>query len=280
VTLQPLGFKRVVLGLSPGAPISATALAVEFASLLDVELLGLFIDDLGLSHLEAMPTARAISALGAGWSRLPSHAPGAGNFAVEGAARHFAEASRRLQRRRFEVVRGGIAQAIATISRSDDIVVIVPPSTAAARAAEPFASLLAAAFGSAAAVLLVPGRLMRAAGSIVAIAAAPDDPSVDAAGAIAAATGENLVVVDMRGAGGEALRVELRSGVSNRSHAPIHGGPVDYLAEAAPYALRGLKERLTVLSRGAIRNDLALAIALARGAPVLSIDLRKRGRED
>jgi hypothetical protein len=151
VTLQPLGFTRVVLGLLPGAPISATALAVEFASLLDVELLGLFIDDLGLRHLAAMPTARAISASGAGWSRLePSHAPGAANFAVEGDARHFAEASRRLQRRRFEVVRGGVAQAIATISRSDDIVVIVPPSTAADRAAEPFASLLAAAFDFAA----------------------------------------------------------------------------------------------------------------------------------
>jgi len=256
--------------------MSATALAVEFASLLDVELLGLFIDDLGLRHLAAMPTARAISAFSAGWSRLePSHAPGAVNFAVEGAARHFAEASRRLQRRRFEVVRGGAAQAIATISRSEDIVVIVPPSTAADRAAEPFASLLAAAFGSAAAVLLT-----RAAGSIVAIAAVPDDPSVDAAGAIAAAMGENLVVVDMRRAGGEALRVELRSGMGNHSHGPIHGGPVDYLAEAVPYALRGLKERLTVLSRGAIRNDLALAIALVRGAPVLSIDVGKYGRED
>ena len=279
--LRSLGFKRVVLGLLPGAPISATALAVEFASLFDVELLGLFIDDLGLGHLAAMPTARAISAFGAGWSRLePSHAPGAVNFAVEGAARHFAEASRRLQRRRFEVVRGGVAQAIATISRSDDIVVIVPPSMAADRAAEPFASLLAAAFGSAAAVLLAPGRLTRAAGSIVAIAAVPDDPSVDAAGAIAAAMGENLVVVDMRRAGGEALRVELRSGMGNHSYGPIHRGPVDYLAEAAPYALRGLKERLTVLSRGAIRNDLALTIALARGAPVLSIDLGKRGRED
>jgi hypothetical protein len=109
VTVQPLGFRRVVLGLLPGAPMSATALAVDFASLLDAELLGLFIDDLGLSHLAAMPTARAISASGAGWSRLePSHALGAANFAVEADARRFAEASRRLRRRRFEVVRGGI----------------------------------------------------------------------------------------------------------------------------------------------------------------------------
>jgi hypothetical protein len=70
VTLQPLGFRRVVLGRLPGAPMSATALAVEFASLFDVELLGLFIDDLGLRRLAAMPAARAISAFRAGWSRL------------------------------------------------------------------------------------------------------------------------------------------------------------------------------------------------------------------
>ena len=279
MTLQPLGFRRVVLGLLPGAPMSATALAVEFASLFDAELLGLCIDDLGLRRLAAMPAARAISTFGSGWNRLePSHAPGGGNFAVESAGRHFAEASHRLRRRRFEVVRGGAAQAIAGISRSEDIVVIVPPSMAADRAAEPFASLLDAAFGSAAAVLLAPERLTRTAGSIVAIAAALDDPSVDAAGGIAAATGESLVVVDMRCAGGGALRVELRTGMGNHSYRPIHGGSVDYLAEAAPHALRGLKERLTVLSRGAFRNDLALAIALARAAPVLSIDLGQRGR--
>ena len=63
--------------------------------------------------------------------------------------------------------------------------------------------------------------------------------------------------------------------MENHSLGPIRSGPVDYLAEAAPYALHGLKERLTVLSRGAISNDLALAIALVRGAPVLSIDLGK-----
>ena len=83
---------------------------------------------------------------------------------------------------------------------------IVPPAAAADRAAEPFASLLEAVFASPAAVMLVPRRIARVAGSIVAIAATPDDPSVDVAGAIAAATGESLVVVDMRRAGGEALR--------------------------------------------------------------------------
>ena len=53
-------------------------------------------------------------------------------------------------------------------------------------------------------------------------------------------------------------------------------GSLDYAADAAPQALRGLAERLAVVTRGAIANDMALAIALARGVPVLSIDPRER----
>ena len=53
--------------------------------------------------------------------------------------------------------------------------------------------------------------------------AARDDPSVDVASAIAAATGESQVVVDMRRAGGEALRLE-RSRTGNHSHRPLHRG--------------------------------------------------------
>jgi len=276
MTTRPLGFRRLVLGLQPGAPDHAAELAVEFAQLLDAELLGLFLDDLGLRHLAATPTARALSALGAGWRRLePSQS--LADAAAQSAERRFAAVSRGLARRRFEIARGGAAQALTAISRSDDIVVIVPPPAAADRAAEPFASLLAAAFGSAAAVMLAPARVARAAGAVVAIAASQDDPSVETASAIAEAAGERLVVVELRALAGDALRVE-------RKREAIHGvwrideGPLDYAAEAAPHALGGLAERLTVVSRGAIRNEVALAIALARGAPVLSLGPREPGR--
>ena len=275
MTLRSLGFRRLVLGLQRAAPASTTELAVELASLFDLELIGLFIDDVALRHWAAMPAARAISALGAAWNSLEfADGPGEADYAAESAGRRFAVASERLERRRFEIVRGAAAQALAAISRPEDILVIVPPAAAADRAAEPFASLLEAVFASPAAVMLVPRRIARVAGSIVAIAATPDDPSVDVAGAIAAATGESHVVVDMRRAGGKALRLEVRSGAGNHSHRSPHGGPVDYLAEAAPHALRGLRERLTVIDRGVLQNEIALAIALGRGAPVLSINPR------
>ena len=190
----------------------------------------------------------------------------------ERAERRFAAVSRGLQRRRFEVVRGGAAQALAGVSRAEDIVVIVPPAAAADRAAEPFASLIAAAFSSDAAVLLAPAMAGWVAGSIVAIAASPDDPSVEAASAIAEAAGEGLVVVDVRAIAGDALRFARRREWNER----IDEGPVDYAADAAHHALKGLAKRLTVVSRGAIRNEVELAVALARFAPVLSLRPRER----
>jgi len=56
MTLQPLGFKRLVLGLQPGATSRAAELAAGFADLFGVELLRLF---------AAMPAARAVRASGA-----------------------------------------------------------------------------------------------------------------------------------------------------------------------------------------------------------------------
>ena len=279
MTLRPLGFRRLVLGLQPGVSDRSAELAAGFASLFDVELLGLFLDDLGLRHLAAMPAARAISAPGARWRELEP-APGLVDRAARRAERRFAAASRGLARPRFEIVRGRAAEALAAVARAEDIVVIVPPAAAADRAAEPFASLIAAAFGSEAAVMLAPARPACAAGSIVAIATSPNDPSVEAASLIAVAAGERLVVLDARAIAGDMLRVERKreGGEGSEGSSRIDEGPVNYAADAAPHALRGLTERLTVISRGTIRNEVALTIALARGAPVLSIDAPDRAR--
>jgi len=276
MTLRPLGFRRLVLGLQPGVPDRSAELAARFASLFDVELLGLFLDDLGLRHLAAMPAARAISAPGAGWRELEP-ALGLVDRAARRAERRFAAASRGVERPRFEIVRGRAADALATVARAEDIVVIVPPAAAADRAAEPFASLIAAAFSSEAAVMLAPARAARAAGSIVAIATSPNDPSVEAASRIAAAVGERLVVVDARAIAGDTLRFE-RKREGGEGSSRIDQGPLYYAVDAAPHALRGLTERLTVISRGTIRNEVALAIALARRAPVLSLVARERAR--
>ena len=281
MTARPLGYKRLVLGLQAGVPNCATRLAAEFAELFDAELLGLFIEDVGLGRLAEIPFARAISSPGADWSRLePEQASLYAERAADSAQRLFANAARHLARRRFAIVHGGAAQALEAISCSDDIVVIVAPAAAGDRAAEPFASLLDAAFRSTAAIMLAPARVARAVGSIVAIAAAPDDPSVQAAAEIASAAGEDLVVVEVRAGAGGVMRVERRGGAADTGFRQTETGPINYAADAVPQALRGLTERLAVVTRGAVGNDIALAIALARGMPVLSIDTRERGRGD
>jgi hypothetical protein len=267
MTSAPLGFTRMVLGLHPGAPRRATALAVEFAELFDIELLGLFIEDLGLRHLSGMPFAREISSLGGGWRPIePARATRELDLAAGEAERRFVEAARSLARRQFEIVRARAGEALAATLRSGDIVAIGAPLAAAERAAEPFASLLEAAFGSSAAVMLAPARLARSAGPIVAIAAGPDDLSVEAATAIAGAAGEELVVVDVRAGAAEDWLAARRAA----------GPRLAFADDALPQALQGLKERLAVVSRGAVGNRLALAIAATRGVPALSVDGRER----
>ncbi len=177
MTLQALGFRRLVLGLQPDAADRSAELACELASLFDLELLGLFLDNISLRRLVAMPAARAISALGAGWSPAAALSPSFLEDAAGSAERRFVEASRRLERRRFEIVRGGWAQALAKLSPTADIVVITPPTAPADRAAEPFASLLAMASSGAAAVLFAPRRLARSAGAIEALARAGTIPA-------------------------------------------------------------------------------------------------------
>ncbi len=267
MTRAPLGFKRMVLGLHPGAPRRATALAVEFAELFDIELLGLFIEGAGLRHLSGLPFAREISSLGGGWRQIePARATRELDLAAGSAERRFVEAARGLGRRQFEIVRGGAVEALAAILRSGDIVTIGAPVAAAERAAEPFASLLEAALGSAAAVMLAPARLARSAGPIVAIASGPDDPSLAAAAAIAAAAGEELVVVDVRAGAAEDWLAARRDAAPRLAFAD----------DALPQALQRLKERLAVVSRGAVGNRIALAIAATRGVPALSVEAREQ----
>jgi hypothetical protein len=267
MTRAPLGFTRMVLGLHQSAPRRATALAVEFAALFDIELLGLFIEDLGLRHLSGIPFAREISSLGGGWRPIePARATREPNLAAGDVERRFAEAARGLGRRQFEVVRAGAAEAFAAILRSGDIVAIGAPLAAAERAAEPFASLLEAAYRSSAAVLLAPARPARSAGPIAAIAAGPDDPSIAAAAAIAEATGEDLVVVDLRAGAAEDWLAARRAA----------GPGLAFSDEALPQALQALRERMAVVSRGAVANRIALTIAATRGLPTLSVAARER----
>ena len=63
-------FKRLVLGLQPSASERSVRLAVTLAEMLDLELLGLFLEDESLRDLAAIPFARELRLLGGGWHPL------------------------------------------------------------------------------------------------------------------------------------------------------------------------------------------------------------------
>lgn len=267
-------FRRLVLGLQPSASDRAMRLAVELAELLDLELLGLFLEDRSLRELAGIPFAREFQPLGGGWQpfdldRLAYDL----EVAARGVERSFTEAVKNLARHsQFEVMRGSVSEVLTSASTAGDIVMIVEPTSAAERVSAQFSALVEAAFRSAAAVMLVPPRIARNSGPIVAIATRPNDPSIATAAAIAGAAKETLVVLDT----GDQIRDDRQlsqlaadTGVAIRRVAAAGLSPDP---AACLDALRPLRERLLVMTRVPFDRGLASAIAAGRQVPVLVIE--------
>jgi hypothetical protein len=271
---QPHIFKRLVLRLELGLPDHTMQLAVELAELLHIELLGLFLEDPSLRHLAAIPFVRELRPLEGGWRPIDLYQLTHDiEVAVRNAERLFVEAAKDLStRHQFEVLREVAAKAIASISRSGDIVIITQPSTPAGRAIQQFSWPLEAAFRSDAAVMVVPARIGRLAGPVVAVAVAPDDPSIRAAAGIAIAAREDLVIVHAHEGEGDDLGVRKLAADTGLTIKHVFIGKASLSDPAACVeALRHVEERLVVIARGTFAPELALSIASSRRVPVLVI---------
>ncbi len=178
MSMEPHSFKRLVLGLQPGAHDRTLQLAVELADLLHLDLLGLFLEDTSLHDLASIPFSREFRSLGGGWHTIDLDRL---SYDFELAARRIerkflSAAKRLLTAYQFEVARGPMATTFTSFSRIDDIVMIAEPQSPAERATQQFAWLLEAAFQSAAAVMLVPSHIARTKGPVVAVATSPERP--------------------------------------------------------------------------------------------------------
>lgn len=275
MTSESQRFKRLVLGLQPRAPDHTMRLAVELAELLNLELLGVFLEDTSLQQLAGIPFAREFRPLGGGWhpidvgqlSRDLEHA-------AQSAEKMFAEAAKRLPTQwRFEVARGPIAATMATVSRTTDIVMIGEPVGAAERVTQQFSWLIQAAFQSAAAVMIVPSRIARVQGPIVAIATTPDEPSIRVAANIAVAANEELVVIDVCDRAIDEAQIRALAPATELAIKRIRGGwKTGADAASLAQALGPLHERLVVMTRGASDGQAASIIAADRRVPVLFIE--------
>jgi hypothetical protein len=269
---EPHIFKRLVLGLQPGAHDRTMHLAVELADLLHLDLLGLFLEDSSLRDLAGIPFSREFRPLGGGWHAIDlerlSHDF---ELAARGLERKFMGAAKHLPTGyQFEVARGSLDNTFASVSRRDDIVMIVESQNPAERATRQFAWLLEAAFRSAAAVLLVPPHIARTKGPVVAIAASAGDPCVRVAAAIALAAKEELVIIGRDTDDTEIGKLAAYTGLSIKHVAAASLK----LSDPAAYTLafRQIQERLIVMTSSGFADQSASEIAAARRVPVLVVE--------
>ncbi len=275
MTTLPTSFKRLVLGFQSAAPDPTLRMAVELAELLDLELLGLFLEDTSLRDLAALPFARELRALSGGWHALDlERLSGDVQHAARNVERMFAAATKGLMTQyRFEVMRGPLAVTLMSVSRTSDIVMLFEPANPAERVSQQFAWLIEGAFRSAAAVMIVPPRILRTAGPVAVIAEGLDDPSVEAAASVARAAKESLVLLDVCETQAGEATLQARSAALG---CPITRIPLRADERARPaaltQALERTNERLIVVTRGVLEERAALATVSARGVPVLVIE--------
>jgi hypothetical protein len=248
-------FKRVVLGLDHSASRTGLPFAVELSKLLGLDLCSFFAKEESLIALGGFPFAREFRPLGRGWGPIDVEQLARDlDSAAAAAQRAFFEAAEGLQPSgRFEVVSGALPEALQSVLRGGDVVIVSEPAGPMQPAFSP--SLIEAALRStAAAVTLVPRRLVRRTGPIIAIAAQPADISIDAAGAIAAAAGERLLVLE----GPESL-AEIRPDSSSEP------------ATARAARLQPLRERLIVAARGIFDEVVLARLVATRQVPILVV---------
>jgi hypothetical protein len=270
---EPHGFKRLVLGLQSAPPDRALRLAVELAEWLDLDVLGLFVEDTSLRRLAGLPFARELRVLGGGWQPIAADRLAHDlEVTARNLERTFAAAVKSLaSRSRFEVTQDETADVLGAISGGSDIVMIAEPTSAAERSSSRFLRFVDSAFRSAAAVILVPPRIVRSKGPIVALVANEDDSCIAVAAAIAQASGEELVIVECGEKAGETPPAVQRARARR-----IHAGNVSLADPPTCLAvMRTLRERMVVMTRVPFDGAIASAIAAGRGVPVLVIEPEK-----
>ncbi|MBR0683722.1 hypothetical protein GXW74_24810 [Roseomonas eburnea] len=268
--------RRLLLDLGQAAAghdgIEAAAL---IARMLELDLLGVFVEDEALLALAALPFAREL--------RLPSHAWS--TIEAPQVAAELGQTAARLRRlleqhcarlgipAGFEVVRGDPAACLAGLRGDADMLALVAPGTAAGRSFGAFPRAWDAALRSDAPVLLLPPGGGRTRGPVVSISEAAGMAPLDLALRLAAASGEDLLLLQPPGAGLSAEAAAERAHASGLGEVRVKARPLRALsAGAIAEGLGTARERLLVLARevaAAFGGDGAPRLAAQRHAPVL-----------
>lgn len=257
-------FQRVILGIRHNVPREGLRQAVDLATLLGVELRGLFFKEDELGCLAGFPFVREFRPLEGSWCSIQhSEIADAIDGIARNAERTFREAAKALNRpSAFEIILGSMAEMVGSVSRAGDIVVVPEPESPAECVTPQFVAAVEAALGSAASVMLIPSGAIRDKGPVVAAATAPDDPCIEVASEIAALAKGQLSIID---------RAKLLGGVC--AGEPLGtGSTTQDRGIATTQATGSLRPRLIVMTRGKFEISVAGLITSIRRVPVLVVE--------
>ena len=268
--------RRLLLDLGHAAEGRDGIEAAAFiAHLLELDLLGVFVEDEALLSLAALPFAREL--------RMPSHAWTAMEAAqmVTDLGKAAARLRRLLQEQStrlgiasgFEVRRGDPATCLAAMRGEADMLGLVAPGSAAGRSFGAFPRAWAAARQSQAPVLLLPPGAALRRGPVAAVGAAAGTPQLDLALRLAAAAGEALLLLTPPGTKGAEEAAAERARAAGLGEVRLEIRPLRAATVAAiGESLRPAEEGLLLLARdiaAAIEGDGAPRLAAQRRVPVL-----------
>lgn len=250
MSLGPAPVRCVVLDTGAG-DVGRPALqaAAEFARLLRLELLGIFIEDPSLLALSTLPFARELRMPGCDWQVLQPRR-------LEDELRTAGLQARQLFRQeveshgvvgRYEVRRGDPAVLTGEFAQPTDVLVVVEPHAIDALA--PAREVIRrAAVSSPASLLLLPRSGMARPGLVAAVADNESDTSFALASRVAAASGEAAIAVPLVGRSSPAI-----------------------LSASITRALGAQRERLLVVPRNLATFETLLSVASERRVPVLLV---------
>lgn len=250
-------------GGSDGGGIEAAALV---ARRLELDLLGIFVEDEALLALAGHSFARELRLPSHAWSAMAPQEVAAGlGLAAEASRRLLAAQCARLGiAGGFEVRRGDPGDCVAGLCEAADILALGAPESAAGRTFGSFPRAWRAALGSAASVLLLPARPARRGGPVAALAGAGEAGGL--ALRLAQAAGERLLLLEPPGVSGAAMEDSAGRAAVAVTRRRIGGTGAGAILEG----LGAAQESLLVLARDAAQaGDGPPRIAAQRRIPVL-----------
>jgi hypothetical protein len=277
-TIERIVRRRLVLEFSYGrADVQTMRTAAQLASMLDLGLHGLFIEDTSMLALAELQFVREIRLPTYEWQTIDAER-------MQAELRHTAAEARRMLNEvaaaigvpnAFEVLRGEPGDIIAATLSADDVVVLAAPPRAGMRLAPGFTRLYEAVDRSSASVLLLPVGFIPRHGFIVALLDGANDFSLIPAAKIAARSKENLLLLVPQG-GEQIVRDAEKHAVAlgmAQSHIMTRR-PLGLQADDVLHALGYTRDRLIVVTRHACPAGgivEASRIAADRGVPVLLV---------